>query len=60
MFRLSGSHLAPLAPQKRAWLLCVGTHTNYIPTFDDLGFEESYEDPTDRGDGPMSLKRGVS
>lgn len=28
----------PLAPQKRAWLLCVGTHTNYIPTFDDLAF----------------------
>jgi hypothetical protein len=29
----------PPAPQKRAWLLCVGTHTNYISTFDDLGFE---------------------
>ncbi len=29
----------PLVPQKRAWLLCVGTPTNYIPTFDDLGFE---------------------
>lgn len=28
----------PPAPQKRAWPLCVGTYTNYIPTFDDLAF----------------------